>query len=89
MDITSTSADTASTSIFATAETIGTAATYMMCVFAIFGLIMIGIGCVRILDARRERRETPPTRHIKFSEGIWRIGVGAGLILNAGFALTL
>lgn len=55
-------------------------------VFAFMGLVMAGIGTRRIVAARSERRKQPSTRHYKYSEGIWRVVVGTGLIVIPAYA---
>lgn len=55
-------------------------------VFAFMGLVMAGIGTRRIVAARSERRDQSSPRHYKYSEGIWRIVVGAGLIVIPVYA---
>lgn len=53
---------------------------------AVFGLMLLSVGAYRIYSARQERRAVPPTNFIKYSEGVWRIAVGLGLIGTAATA---
>lgn len=55
-------------------------------VFAFMGLVMAGIGARRILAARSERRNQTSSQHYKYSEGIWRVIVGTGLIVIPVYA---
>ena len=50
-------------------------------VCAFLGLVLLGVGVARIAAARSERRKQPPTRHYRYSEGIWRVVVGLGLVV--------
>ena len=70
-------------------ETVGAVGIGLIGVSALFGLVMLGTGALRIYNARAERRAAPPTARIKYSEGIWRILVGAGLIINGVLAVSV
>ncbi|NTF16879.1 hypothetical protein G6L37_00370 [Agrobacterium rubi] len=61
----------------------------LLCLSGIMGLIVIGTGMVRLYDARVERRATPPSKRIKYSEGIWRLLLGSGMVITAVAARML
>jgi hypothetical protein len=65
----------------ALAEKLVAAGNYALWVFAFMGLVIMGLGISRIAKARSERMKQPPTRHYRYSEGIWRTLVGLGLIV--------